>query len=358
LAGAHVLIAGSHGDHDREVLVRARQVVSATGVWSDALRGLGPEPEPETIRPAKGVHITVPWDLVQNEVAAVVPVPGDRRSVFVVPWGDHTYVGTTDTDYTGTLDEPRCTAEDVDYLLAALNASVETTITRDDITGTWAGLRPLVRSTGSGRTADLSRRHRVQVDDDGLVSINGGKLTTYREMAEDTVDEVMRHLDNAATSRVSSRSRTKKLRLRGADGLTQMRDVADEQAKDGDLPRQTVQHLVDRYGGDARVLMAMIDADPTLGAPISPGHRFVRAEVAYAVRHEMATSLDDVLTRRVPLRLRDARASMTVADEVAAMMADDLAWDDGTRDAEVATYRAAVADDLSTAGLAPSATTA
>src|SRR4029077_18830063 len=137
-----------------EIAVRARTVVNATGVWSDNVRALDEGRDPDSIRPAKGVHITVPWAKVRNDIAAVIPVPKDRRSVFVVPWGDFTYIGTTDTDYDGTLDDPQCTPADVEYLLRAINDVVTTPISEADILGTWAGLRPLVKRAGSERTAD------------------------------------------------------------------------------------------------------------------------------------------------------------------------------------------------------------
>ncbi|HEX2578267.1 MAG TPA: glycerol-3-phosphate dehydrogenase/oxidase, partial [Aquihabitans sp.] len=168
----------------REITVRCRAVVNAAGVWSDDVRTIDEGVEVDSIRPAKGVHITVPWDKVRNDVAVVVPVPRDKRSVFVVPWGDLTYIGTTDTDYDGPLDDPPVTEEDIDYLLGAMRF---TGITRDDIVGTWAGLRPLVKSGATGKTADLSRRHKVNPSPSGVVTITGGKLTTYREMAADTV---------------------------------------------------------------------------------------------------------------------------------------------------------------------------
>ena len=181
--------------------------MNATGVWADDVRALEDGVHPDSIRPAKGVHITVPWSMVRNDIAAVIPVPGDKRSLFVVPWGaradgtfDHTYIGTTDTDYTGRLDDPPCTAADIDYVLGAVNATITTGITPDDITGVWAGLRPLVKSAESGRTADLSRRHRVTKDAGGVIGISGGKLTTYREMAEDTVDEVTSMLGRRSKS--------------------------------------------------------------------------------------------------------------------------------------------------------------
>jgi glycerol-3-phosphate dehydrogenase len=193
--------------------VRASVVVNATGVWSDDVRALDEGTHPSSIRPAKGVHITVPWSLVQNRIAVVIPVPKDRRSVFVVPWGgeggDHefTYIGTTDTDYDGPVDDPQITPADVTYLLGAINAAVTTTITESDILGTWAGLRPLVKAAKSERTADLSRRHSVRTSDSGVITVTGGKLTTYRRMAADAVDAAVERLGTGGRRRRLGRAR-------------------------------------------------------------------------------------------------------------------------------------------------------
>ncbi len=188
--GARVEAADGHGG-TTEFDIAADAVVNAGGVWSDDVRQLDEGIHPDSIRPAKGMHITVPWSLVRNDIAVVIPVPGDKRSVFVVPWGDLTYIGTTDTDYDGPLDDPQCTPEDVEYLLGAINHAITGEITPADVVGSWAGLRPLVRDAGSERTADLSRRHKVTPSSSGMVTVTGGKLTTYREMAADTVDVVL-----------------------------------------------------------------------------------------------------------------------------------------------------------------------
>src|SRR3954469_24260232 len=213
--GANGRLNGATVEADGSTLtINAAAVVNATGVWADDVRALDEGVHPDSIRPAKGIHITVPWDLVRNDIAVVVPVPRDKRSVFVVPWGDFTYIGTTDTDYDGPLDDPACTPEDVAYLLRAINFSTGGSITSRDVTGTWAGLRPLVKRASSGRTADLSRRHAVSASPSGVVTVTGGKLTTYREMAADTIDAVVKALGDSVDSVGSSR--TKRLRLRGA----------------------------------------------------------------------------------------------------------------------------------------------
>ncbi len=334
------LVDGAQVDTgDGEITVRARAVVNATGVWSDEVRALEDGTDPDSIRPAKGIHLTVPWSKIRNDIAVVIPVRGDRRSLFVVPWGPQpdgtyhsAYVGTTDTDYDGPLEDPACTAEDVAYVLRALNAAVDGAVEPEDVTGAWAGLRPLVKSAASGRTADLSRRHRVSVGPAGVVGITGGKLTTYREMAEDTVDAVLDRLGERA------RCRTKRLRLVGAEGYE-------------DAPAGTRDHhLGTRYGALAAEVAALIAADPTLGAELVPGLPYLRAEAVYAVRHEMATDLVDVLTRRTRAHLFDRAATRAAAPAVADLLADELGWDAAEQARQLAAYDDLAAKELADTG--------
>ncbi len=321
----------------REITVRCQAVVNAGGVWSDRIREIDEGQDPDSIRPAKGIHITVPWDKVRNDVAAVVPVPRDKRAVFVVPWGDLTYVGTTDTDYDGPLEDPPVTRADVDYLLRAI---AFTGVTDSDIVGTWAGLRPLVKSSASGRTADLSRRHRVTPSPSGVVTITGGKLTTYREMAADTVDAVVADLGDRVQG-VARRSRTKKLRLRGADGYRVLADAADDATR----------HLADRYGGEARAVLALAETDPSLREPLVAGLPYLRAEAVYAARHEMARSVDDVLSRRTRARLLARDASADAADDVASLIGPVLGWSEHEAAEHAADYRRSVDEEREAAGL-------
>ncbi|HEV8116149.1 MAG TPA: glycerol-3-phosphate dehydrogenase C-terminal domain-containing protein, partial [Acidimicrobiales bacterium] len=303
-----------------------------------------------TIRPAKGIHITVPWDKVRNDIAVVVPVPKDKRSVFVVPWlptddggFQLTYIGTTDTDYDGPVDDPQCTADDVAYLLRAINFSVRDPLTEADVVATWAGLRPLVKAATSGRTADLSRRHKVSRSEAGVVTVTGGKLTTYREMAEDTVDAVVERLDGLPRS--ARRCRTARLKVRGAQA------VAPGAAG-------IARHLADRFGSEARVIEALIDEDPALGEPLVAGLPYVRAEVVYAARHEMAVTVDDVLARRTRARLQARDASAEAAPVAAELMAAELDWSPEETARQVAAYVGSVtaeraAPSLPTTGPVP-----
>jgi len=331
--------------------VRTASVVNAAGVWADEVRTLDEGTNPDSIRPAKGIHITVPWAKVRNDIAAVIPVPGDKRSVFVVPWGDFTFIGTTDTDYDGPIDDPQCTADDVDYLLGAINGAVVEPLGREDVVGTWAGLRPLVKQSDSGRTADLSRRHSVVHSASGVVTVTGGKLTTYREMAADAIDHLMHEVltTPALRSRLSRRSRTRKLALRGADGYTAMLALAAEPPHGLDADSMT--HLANRYGGETDTLLTMIASDPGLAKPLVPGLPYLAAEAVYAVRYEMATTVDDVLSRRTRARLLLRDESAAAADRVADIMGDELGWDAARRAAEAADYRALVTAERVAPGL-------
>ena len=320
--------------------VTARCVVNAAGVWADEVRSLDESEHPDSIRPAKGVHVTVPWDKIRVDIAVIIPVRADRRSLFLVPWGpradgtfEHVYVGTTDTDYDGPLDDPQCTADDVDYVLTALNQALDPSITEritaDDITGVWAGLRPLVKQTGTGdadaKTADLSRRHQVAVGEHGVVRVNGGKLTTYREMAEDTVDLVAERL---GAPRRARRSPTRRLQLLGAQA---QRSTA--------VPGTLEHHLAHRYGSMADEIRALIAFRPDLAEPLVAGQPYVRAEAVYAVRHEMATTLDDVLARRTRAHLFDRPASLAAAPAVAELLAGELAWSPDETERQLDAYR-------------------
>jgi glycerol-3-phosphate dehydrogenase len=318
IVGAEVGVGGE------TICVRARAIVNATGVWSDAVRALDEGTHPTSIRPAKGVHITLPWSRVRNEIAAIIPSAHDRRSIFVIPWEHHTYIGTTDTDYDGPLDDPQCSPDDTSYLLDALNAVTDTHAMPDDVVGSWAGLRPLLSSSRHARTADLSRRHSVRVAPSGVVTVTGGKLTTYRRMAADAVDAVARVLGADAAP-----SASRHLRLVGADGV-------DHEAAAHD-------HLVGRFGSEAVAVRALAEADPTLATPLVPGLPYLRAEAVFAARHEMACTLDDVLARRTRARVLDRDASARAAGDVAALLAPELGWTDAEREREVCAFRQSVA---------------
>jgi glycerol-3-phosphate dehydrogenase len=342
--------------------IRASVVVNAAGVWSDEVRALDEHGDPHSIRPAKGIHITVSEASFPCDIAAVIPVPEDHRSIFVVSWGDQVYLGTTDTEWDGPLDDPDCLPEDVDYILAAANAVTTRPISRADITGIWTGLRPLLaprkgRRSPSSRTADLSRRHTVRTSEHGVVTVTGGKLTTYRKMAEDTVDVVVRLLGR---TKRSTPCLTKDLRLRGAGGGVHPAADAAGSRSAGDPcvpgdPAAIAAHLAGRFGAETPAVLALIGEQPGLLDPLVDGLRYLRAEALYAVRSEMACSMADVLDRRTRASLRDARASAAAAAGVAALIGPELGWDDERAGREAAAYADALLAELDRAGLGPDA---
>lgn len=327
-------------------IIKARAVVNATGVWSDDVRALDEGSHPHSIRPAKGVHMVIPWSKVGNDIAVIIPVRSDKRSLFIVPWGDngdgtyrHAYVGTTDTDYNGPLDNPQCTGDDIDYMLAALNEALTVSIVRSDITGVWAGLRPLVTSTGTGadssKTADLSRQHQVAESPSGVLRVNGGKLTTYREMAEDTVDHVSGLLGRRR--HVPRRKSTRRMQLLGAG------------SPPSDSMNEIDEHLWNRYGTMSDEIRALIAFDPELGAPLVAGQPYLKAEAVYAVRHEMATTLSDVLIRRTRSHIFDRAATLDAAPATARLIAGELDWDDARVEREINNYRHLCANEEASA---------
>jgi glycerol-3-phosphate dehydrogenase len=343
--GADGAIVRPVGGEAEELRIRAKVVVNATGVWADAIRALDEGADPHAIRPAKGVHITVPAERLPCDIAAVIPVPKDKRSIFVVSWPgtDLVYLGTTDTDYTGPLDDPACTPEDVDYLLEAANNVTTSHLTRADVTGVWAGLRPLLARPTKGqhvseRTSDLSRRHTVRVSAHGVVTVTGGKLTTYRKMAQDTVDAVVTHLGESPRRR---RCVTKSLPLIGA--TTRTRDPVAR--------AQPQARLLGRYGTEAAAVLAVAAGRPELLEPAVAGLPYTGAELVYAAREEMAQTLDDVLTRRTRATIQRAHASMDAASEVAALIAPDMGWDDREAADQAARYVESAQKELLTAGL-------
>jgi glycerol-3-phosphate dehydrogenase len=321
--------------------VRTRAVINASGVWADEVSTLAEREPSHRITPAKGVHVVVPKERMPADVAAVLTVRGDRRSVFVVPFDDapFTYIGTTDTPYNGPLEAPTADPADVAYLLDAINAWTSADLSPADVTAVWAGLRPLLAPAKgehlSERTADLSRRHNVTVKPDHVVHVTGGKWTTYRQMAEDAVDAVGKILNSRA------RCATTSLPLLGAPTEGNWRPSTTEEER-----------LYHRYGVRSPDVLALAAKDDSLAAPLMAPLPYTGAEFAYACREEMACTLVDLLTRRTRAHLMDARAAMSGAETVSRVAAAELGWDEARRQREVADYVALCEHEFTFAGLA------
>lgn len=326
-----------------EVEIPCRAVANAAGLWVDDVRALDESGHRSSLRPAKGIHVLLPRRLVRNQVAAILPVPKDKRSIFVIPWSDElTLVGTTDTDYEGDLEQPEATAGDISYLLAALNTWMSTPVGPSDVVSSYAGLRPLVRAATNTRTADLSRRHQVGFSPSGVVTVSGGKLTTWRKMGRDTVDALRRFLPGTIGPSTSAR-----LPLDGGVGTADAQAAA---AATGVGPAAAL-HLVRRYGSHAPAVAVLARSQPDLERRLAPPLPYLRAEVVWQARHEMAATVDDVLSRRTRISIEDSSRGMDAAADVAGLLAAELGRDKAWEQAQVAAYRAGVQRRLASEGL-------
>lgn len=362
VAGARVqpcLANGPGAATAEEIEVRARVVVNATGVWADDIRAFDEGVHPHSLRPAKGIHITVPAAKLPADVAAVIPVPRDHRSIFVVPWPDgrDIYLGTTDTAWDGPLDDPACLPEDVDYILEAANAVLTEPIERDEVTGVWAGLRPLLAPPAGGkvssRTADLSRRHTVRVSERGLVTVTGGKLTTYRLMAEDTVNAAVSEL-GAGSPEAFNRCLTKHLLLRGSADRAALADLQSPgAARDLGVDEATLSMLLSRYGTETPDVLSLANGRPELLEPLVEGLPDLTVEALYAARSEMAGTIDDVLARRTRAVIRRTKAAADAAGKVAGLLGPEWGYDAATGDAEAAAFASEALGTLERAGIHP-----
>lgn len=329
----------------REIAVRARQTVSATGVWADHVRALTGQGEEPMLSPSKGVHLVFPADHVRVEAAALVPSgAGDGRMVFALPWDGQVVVGTTDDAYEGPLDAPTVEPADAAYLCMAVNTAFGSDLGPGDAVGAWAGLRPLLASEAHlpMDSETLSRRHTVFERPDGLLTITGGKLTTYRAMAAEAVDQVVASLGGSAAR---SRSVTARLPLGLRGGLEETVARTAGVCETLGLDARLAESLVERHGDEA-VEVAELAALTAGGAePLVEGLPYLRAEIRWAVEQEMALTVEDVLDRRTRVSIRDAAAGGAAIDEVATLLAEARGWSRNDTATAIAAYRDRVATE-------------
>jgi glycerol-3-phosphate dehydrogenase len=302
-----------------ELDIRAQQVVNATGVWSDDIQALVGGRGMINVRASKGVHLVVPRDRIYSSTGIITRTP--MSVLFVIPWGRHWIIGTTDTDWSLDKAHPAATRADIDYLLSQVNRVLGIPLTRDDVEGVYAGLRPLL-SGESDVTSRLSREHMVAQPVPGLVMIAGGKYTTYRVMARDAVDAVAHGLDGKVPP-----SCTDAVPLVGADGYPALWNSRARLAAASGLHVARIEHLLRRFGSLAEEVLALIAGRRDLGRPLSGADDYLRAEVVYACTHEAARHLDDVLTRRTHISIETPDRGLSAAAEAAELMAGALCWD-------------------------------
>jgi glycerol-3-phosphate dehydrogenase len=308
-----------HGDEGGTLRVRARTVVNAGGPWLDRIRALDDPAARPVLRPTKGVHLIVPRDRVDNRHAIVLSAVRDRRILFVIPWEDHTIVGTTDTDYEGSPDAVTADDRDVDYLLETLNVHFQQARLKPrDVISTFAGLRPLVAGARPEAPSEVSREDVLFESASGLLSLGGGKLTTYRRVAIKVVDRIARRLRARFGDRVRPCSGTESIPLPGGAGF-----VAESAPRDA---RDLARFLRRRYGSRASEVLSMLSAVPELAEPLMPEIGDVRAQAVFAAQSEMAQRVEDVLRRRTTIALKTADGGAGAAAMAAALMAQPLGW--------------------------------
>ncbi|MEV6424077.1 glycerol-3-phosphate dehydrogenase/oxidase [Streptomyces sp. NPDC051662] len=331
VVGARVRdVESSQSEGAGEYEIRAKQVVNATGVWTDDTQALIAERGQFHVRASKGIHLVVPKDRIHSTTGLILRT--EKSVLFVIPWGRHWIVGTTDTDWDLDKAHPAASSADIDYLLEHVNSVLHTPLTRDDVQGVYAGLRPLLAGE-SDATSKLSREHTVAHPVPGMVVVAGGKYTTYRVMAKDAVDEAVHGLDQRVAECV-----TEDVPLLGAEGYHALWNARARMAARTGIHVARVEHLLNRYGTLVEELLELIAADPGLGEPLAAADDYLRAEIVYAASHEGARHLDDVLTRRTRISIETFDRGTRSARECAELMAPVLGWDKDRIEREVGHY--------------------
>lgn len=321
-------------DTGAECRLRAGVVVNCTGVWTDDVQRLSGDGGRFRVRASKGIHLLVRRDRINSDTGLILRT--EASVLFVIPWGSRWIVGTTDTAWDLDRAHPAASRSDIDYLLEQVNAMLSSAITRADVVGVYAGLRPLLAGE-SEETSQLSREHAVARSVPGLVSVAGGKYTTYRVMARDAIDACVEDLDRPVPPSVTDR-----VPLMGADGYAALVNRQVTLAEELGVPSWRLRSLLDRYGSMIFEVLAPAAQDPSLLEPVIGAPDYLNAEVRYAVTHEGALHLDDLLTRRTRISIETAHRGTESARAVASLVAPVLRWDEHTLEREVETYVARV----------------
>jgi glycerol-3-phosphate dehydrogenase len=303
-------------------------------VWTDETQGLAGERGQFKVRASKGIHLVVPRDRIRSDSGLILRT--EKSVLFVIPWGRHWIVGTTDTDWSLDRAHPAASAADIQYLLDHVNSVIEPALTHEDVEGVYAGLRPLL-SGESESTSKLSREHAVAHTVPGLVVIAGGKYTTYRVMAKDAIDAAVNALETVNGKKVPT-SVTDDTPLLGAEGYHALWNARSQLALRSGLHEVRIEHLLGRYGSLVHEVLDLVEADPTLREPLTGAPDYLRAEAVYAASHEGARHLDDVLARRTRISIETFDRGIGSVEEVARLVAPVLGWSDEQVQREVQHY--------------------
>ncbi|MFH5878312.1 glycerol-3-phosphate dehydrogenase/oxidase [Arthrobacter sp. NA-172] len=333
--GERVVGAKLENQEDGSIIeVRAKQVVNATGVWTDETQAMVTDRGQLKVRASKGIHLVVPRDRFQSTVGLILRT--EKSVLFVIPWGRHWIIGTTDTDWKLDKAHPAASTKDIDYVLEHVNRVLKRPLTREDVEGVYAGLRPLLAGE-SDSTAKLSREHVVAHPVPGLVVVAGGKFTTYRVMAKDAVDEATRAMDERVPA-----SCTDTIPLLGAEGFKAAWNRRGRAADEAGVHVARVEHLLNRYGSMTQEVLAIIKDNPAMAEPLPGADDYLSAEVVYAATHEGARHVHDVLTRRTRISIESWDRGVSAVPVVAKLMGEILGWSDAQRESEIKHYLARV----------------
>jgi glycerol-3-phosphate dehydrogenase len=326
-------VTGVHAkdlESGREFEVRAKQVVNATGVWTDDTQAMVGERGQYHVRASKGIHLVVPKDRIQSSTGMILRT--EKSVLFIIPWGRHWLIGTTDTDWNLDKAHPAATSRDIEYLLDHVNEVLTTPLTREDVEGVYAGLRPLLAGE-SESTSKLSREHVVAHSAPGLVVVAGGKYTTYRVMAKDAIDAVANALDGRVPKCV-----TKNIPLVGADGYHALWNQRHLIARRSGLHVARIEHLLNRSGALVEEVLELVEDNPSLGEQLPGTQDYLKAEIVYSAQAEGARHLDDILARRTRISIEAWDRGVEAADAAARLVAPVLGWDEATIEREVSVY--------------------
>lgn len=329
--------------NDKEISIRAKQVINATGVWMDKMCQVDEPQSNQKVRPAKGVHITIERSRIPSEQALLFESAyNDGRSLFFIPWYEGIIIGTTDTDFKGSIDSPVASPEDIKYILESTNKVFPNAkLTNQDVLSSYAGLRPLI-DEGNKSTKDISREHRIFESDSGLISIAGGKLTTYRLMANQLMSFVIKSMKERNLVQAVKPTITDKLCLSGFSSGQTLESVQKEifpKAEKLGLDRVVSDHLVEDYGFNAQEILSIVAENKKLSARLTPKLPFIGAEVIYSVRAEQATHIDDFLVRRTRIAFLSQDQGTSVAPNVASLMKEELNWSQSQMETELHRYQ-------------------
>ncbi|MBC3186841.1 glycerol-3-phosphate dehydrogenase/oxidase [Corynebacterium sp. zg-331] len=327
-------------DTGAETTIRGSVFINATGVWNDEIEKMAGTKGKFSVHASKGVHIVVPKEVLEADSALTFVT--DKSVLFVMPWGDYWIIGTTDTDWAKTLSkpDPAPTRADIDYILTEVNKRVRRQITHADIVGVYSGLRPLLEGS-SDSTTNLSRNHAVARTVPGLVSVAGGKYTTYRVIGKDAVDLALQDVPKKVSESVTDQTP-----ILGADGYHALTNQVPALAARHGLSEKQIEHLLGRYGSLYEEVLAPAAEDPSLLEPVPGAQGYLKAEALYAVTHEGALHLEDVLGRRLRVVMEYAHRGLDSAEAVAELVAPALGWDDEAKAKEIATFRERIEAEL------------